>query len=156
MLSGMDRMPLPPESFFEGTPHHIRTDIEQLHATIADLHTRIAECDWLATVAEESVTRNVHRPGRQAPARYLNAALPDVQIVEALALSIGVDALMEFRRTAGLLRPGVGVAPKSALGFALSLSQADALPPFPSPEQLAGRQHRSASNSSVESTTLTF
>ena len=39
----MDRMPLPPESFFEGTPPHVRVNIEQLHATIADLHTRIAE-----------------------------------------------------------------------------------------------------------------
>jgi transposase len=39
----MDRMPLPPETFFAGTPPHVRAYIEQLHATIADLHTRIAE-----------------------------------------------------------------------------------------------------------------
>jgi transposase len=39
----MNKMPLPPESFFEGTPPHVRAYIEQLHATIADLHTRIAE-----------------------------------------------------------------------------------------------------------------
>jgi len=38
-------MPLPPESFFEGTPPHVRTYIEQLHATIADLHTRIVELE---------------------------------------------------------------------------------------------------------------
>src|SRR6516165_12822905 len=39
----MDRMPLPPETFFAGTPPHVRAYIEQLHATIADLHTWIAE-----------------------------------------------------------------------------------------------------------------
>ena len=39
----MDRMPLPPETFFEGTPPHVRAYIEQLHATLAELHTRIAE-----------------------------------------------------------------------------------------------------------------
>src|SRR6516162_5245870 len=39
----MDRMPLPPETFFAGTPPHVRAYIEQLHATIADLHTAIAE-----------------------------------------------------------------------------------------------------------------
>ena len=33
----MDRMPLPPESFFEGTPPHVRAYIEQLHATIDNL-----------------------------------------------------------------------------------------------------------------------
>jgi transposase len=36
-------MPLPPESFFEGTPPRVRAYMEQLHANIADLHTRIAE-----------------------------------------------------------------------------------------------------------------
>src|SRR6516225_3908248 len=41
----MDRMPLPPEAFFEGTPPHVRTYIEQLHTTIADLQTRIAELE---------------------------------------------------------------------------------------------------------------
>lgn len=41
----MDRMPLPPETFFEGTPPHVRTYIEQLHATIANLHTRIADLE---------------------------------------------------------------------------------------------------------------
>ena len=39
----MDRRLLPPETFFEGTPLRVRAYIEQLHATIADLHTRIAE-----------------------------------------------------------------------------------------------------------------
>jgi hypothetical protein len=37
----MDRRLLPPETFFEGTPPHVRAYIEQLHATIAELHTRI-------------------------------------------------------------------------------------------------------------------
>jgi hypothetical protein len=41
----MDRMLLPPETFFEGTHPHVRAYIEQLHATIADLHTRIAELE---------------------------------------------------------------------------------------------------------------
>jgi transposase len=39
----MDRMPMPPETFFEGTPLHVRAYIEQLRDTIADLHSRIAE-----------------------------------------------------------------------------------------------------------------
>jgi hypothetical protein len=39
----MDRMPLSPESFFEGTPPHVRAYIEQLHTTIANLHSRMAE-----------------------------------------------------------------------------------------------------------------
>jgi len=38
-------MPLPPESFFEGTPPHVRAYIEQLHATIADQQLRIAELE---------------------------------------------------------------------------------------------------------------
>src|SRR6516165_290871 len=41
----MDRMPLPPDNFFEGTPPHVRAYIEQLHAAIADLHTRMAELE---------------------------------------------------------------------------------------------------------------
>jgi hypothetical protein len=39
----MDRMQRPPETFFAGTPPHVRAHIEQLHATIAHLHARIAE-----------------------------------------------------------------------------------------------------------------
>jgi transposase len=38
----MDRMPLPSETFFAGTPPRVRAYIEQLHNTIADLQTRIA------------------------------------------------------------------------------------------------------------------
>jgi hypothetical protein len=43
----MDRMSLPPETFFEGTPAHVRAYIEQLHAIIADLHTRIAQLEHI-------------------------------------------------------------------------------------------------------------
>lgn len=38
-------MPLPPESFFEGTPPHVRVYIEQLQATIANLQIRLAELE---------------------------------------------------------------------------------------------------------------
>jgi transposase len=41
----MDWMQLPPEAFFKGTPPHVRAYIEQLHATIGDLHTQIAELE---------------------------------------------------------------------------------------------------------------
>jgi transposase len=41
----MDRTPSPPDSFFEGTPPHVRAYIEQLHATIDDLRTRMAELE---------------------------------------------------------------------------------------------------------------
>ena len=41
----MDRMPLPPETFFAGTPFHVRAYIEQLHTTIAELHSRMTELE---------------------------------------------------------------------------------------------------------------
>jgi hypothetical protein len=41
----MDSRPLPPETFFAGTPPHVRVYIEQLHATIADLNSRITELE---------------------------------------------------------------------------------------------------------------
>jgi transposase len=41
----MDRTPSPPDSFFEGTPPHVRAYIEQLHATIDDLQTRMVELE---------------------------------------------------------------------------------------------------------------
>ncbi len=41
----MDRTPSPPDSFFEGTPPHVLAYIEQLHATIDALHTRMAELE---------------------------------------------------------------------------------------------------------------
>jgi transposase len=41
----MDRIPQPPEAFFEGTPPHVRLYIEQLHAQVAALQQRIAELE---------------------------------------------------------------------------------------------------------------
>jgi transposase len=38
-------MPLPTESFFEGTPPQVRAYLEQLQATIANLQTRLAELE---------------------------------------------------------------------------------------------------------------
>ena len=36
----MDRMPLPPETFFEGTPPHVRAYIERLHTRIAEFESK--------------------------------------------------------------------------------------------------------------------
>src|SRR5947209_19863020 len=41
----MDRLPRPPEAFFEGTPSPVRAYIEQLHAYIENLETRVAELE---------------------------------------------------------------------------------------------------------------
>src|SRR6516164_8170062 len=41
----MDRRTLPSESFFAGTPPHVRAYIEQLHATIDNQHLRKAELE---------------------------------------------------------------------------------------------------------------
>ena len=41
----MDRLPRPPEAFFEGTPPHVRAYIEQLHAYIEQLEARVAELE---------------------------------------------------------------------------------------------------------------
>jgi hypothetical protein len=60
----MDRMPLPPETFFEGTPPHVRAYIEQLHATIADLHTRIAD---LETKQAKNSTNSSSPPSSEHP-----------------------------------------------------------------------------------------
>src|ERR1700676_3655897 len=38
----MDRMPQPPEAFFEGTPPQVRAYVEQLHAHVEKLQARIA------------------------------------------------------------------------------------------------------------------
>ena len=41
----MDRIPQPPEAFFEGTPPHVRAYIELLHTQMASLEQRIAELE---------------------------------------------------------------------------------------------------------------
>jgi transposase len=41
----MDRLPRPPESFFEGTPPHVRAYIDQLHGYIDRLHVRIEQLE---------------------------------------------------------------------------------------------------------------
>jgi transposase len=41
----MDRIPRPPEAFFEGTPPPVRAYIEQLHAALDRLHQRIEELE---------------------------------------------------------------------------------------------------------------
>ena len=51
----MDRRTLPSESFFAGTPPHVRAYIEQLHATIDDLHTRMREPIRITNLRREFV-----------------------------------------------------------------------------------------------------
>ena len=41
----MDRLPRPPESFFDGTPPHVRAYIDQLHCYIDQLHVRIGQLE---------------------------------------------------------------------------------------------------------------
>jgi transposase len=60
----MDQMPLPPESFFEGTPPHVRAYIEQLQAIIANLQTRLAQLE--ATQAKNSTNSSLP-PSAQHP-----------------------------------------------------------------------------------------
>jgi transposase len=60
----MDRMPRPPEAFFEGTPPHVRAYIEQLYAYVQKLEARIAELE--ARLGKDS-TNSSQPPSSQHP-----------------------------------------------------------------------------------------
>ena len=45
MVGAMERLPRPPESFFDGTPPHVRAYIDQLHSYIDQLHLRIEQLE---------------------------------------------------------------------------------------------------------------
>jgi transposase len=60
----MDRMPRPPEAFFEGTPPHVRAYIGQLYAYIQKLEARIAE---LETRLGKDSTNSSQPPSSQHP-----------------------------------------------------------------------------------------
>jgi transposase len=51
----MDRMPRPPDAFFEGTPPHVRAYLKQLHAHIDRLHARVEKLE--ARLAELEAQR---------------------------------------------------------------------------------------------------
>lgn len=62
----MDRLPRPPESFFEGTPPHVRAYIEQLHGVIDHLYSVIETHE--ARIAElEARLRQTSRNSSQPP-----------------------------------------------------------------------------------------
>ena len=50
----MDRLPRPPESFFDGTPPHVRAYIDKLHGYIDQLHVRIEQSRSSRVVELES------------------------------------------------------------------------------------------------------
>src|ERR1700722_16726634 len=60
----MDRVPRPPEAFFEGTPPHVRAYIGQLYAYIQKLEARIAE---LETRLGKDSTNSSQPPSSQPP-----------------------------------------------------------------------------------------
>jgi transposase len=64
ILSVMDRLPRPPEAFFEGTPPHVRAYIEQLHAYIEKLEARVAELE--AKLGKDS-TNSSRPPSSEHP-----------------------------------------------------------------------------------------
>src|ERR1700676_2977340 len=60
----MDRMPQPPEAFFEGTPPQVRAYIEQLHAHVEKLQARIAALE--AKLGKDS-TNSSQPPSTEHP-----------------------------------------------------------------------------------------
>ena len=54
----MDRLPRPPESFFEGTPPHVRAYIEQLHALIDHLYGVIEKHEVRIADLESRINKN--------------------------------------------------------------------------------------------------
>lgn len=98
----MDSIPLPPEEFFEGTPPPVRAYIEQLHATIADLQSRIVELEAKLAKnstnsslppstehphakAPRSTAKSVRRHGgQQGHAKHQRALLPSEQCQQVI------------------------------------------------------------------------
>ncbi len=83
MLLVMDRMPFPPEAFFEGTPSRVRVYIEQLHAYVHKLEARIAELeakfgkDSTNSSQPPSVTHPHAKPPRpKSPSKRPSGAQP--------------------------------------------------------------------------------
>jgi transposase len=72
----MDRMPRPPEAFFEGTPPHVRAYIEQLHAHVDRLHAHVEKLEARIAELEAKLGKDSTNSSRPPSSEHPHAKPP--------------------------------------------------------------------------------